>query len=517
MEADASDSEVSNADFCLAESRTSLATPSVSIETPDGELTDILANSSISESRIPSQQRTVVPVISMVPPLDNVSAVPMSKKKRLLSGVPPLAPNGFTQAQEEFLSTILDALCDVSKKVNTMSVNLDRLDKPRFSFFQTSGRENDISPRELEAVDTVTSPAEVTKPLSSGSATQPPDRATIQEIPDEDTEMPPAERASSAVTKPPQKPPGACGIGARHKSAKSTNSKAQSPPKAPPINWGTWRTPKVYNAQGTVRPLIMEEEEGWYDIPPTFNPSEPKVYEPIKNILRRAKKEQEAFRNTVSHASYLSEAANTNRLPLWAYGVGPVPGYFDKEDPRWGPLFELTHAQAIERVRCVQDIMETRAQELSQLYLGDMENLAYLVRAHPSMLGPLEMKIMAYANTTHRQKMSDHWQSLASAPSPTAVNVEIKRRVISSAGTEPSTSGGRPEPSNQQPQAAEKENQSDNRVGNRPNNRPAFPKGRSKSVGKGKGPRNNRGAPSDDLTPAEEAKVVAYIRNLKRR
>ena len=161
--------------------------------------------------------------------------------------------------------------------------------------------------------------------------------------------------------------------------------------------------------------------------------------------------------------------------------------------------------------------METRAKELSQLYLGDMENLAYLVRAHPSMLGPLEMKIMAYANTTHRQKDVGPLAKFGLCTVPTAVNVEIKRRVISSAGTKPSTSGGRPESSNQQPQAADKENQSENRVGTRPNNRPAFPKGRSKSVGKGKGPRNTRGAPSDDLTPAEEAKVVAYIRNLKRR
>ena len=189
--------------------------------------------------------------------------------------------------------------------------------------------------------------------------------------------------------------------------------------------------------------------------------------------FRWAKKEQEQFRNTVSHASYLSEAANTNRLPLWAYGEGPVPGYFDKEDPRWGPLFELTHNQAIERVRCIQDIMEARAKELSQLYLGDMENLAYLVRAHPSMLKPLEMKLMAYANTTHRQKLTDHWQSLASAPSPTAVNVEIKRRVISSAGTDPSTSGRRPNQLNQPPPAAEKENQTDNRSGNCPNSHPA--------------------------------------------
>ena len=51
---------------------------------------------------------------------------------------------------------------------------------------QTSGQENAISPRELEAVDTVTRPNQVTKPLSSSSATLPPDRAATQEIPDDD-------------------------------------------------------------------------------------------------------------------------------------------------------------------------------------------------------------------------------------------------------------------------------------------------------------------------------------------
>ena len=202
----------------------------------------------------------------------------------------------------------------------------------------------------------------------------------------------------------------------------------------------------------------------------------------------------------MSHASYLSEAARTNRLPLWAYRVGPIPGYFDKEDPRWAPLFELTHNHAIECVRCIQEIMEARAEELNQLYLGDRENLAYLVRAHPLMLQPLECKLMAYANTSHKVKMTDHWQSLATALSPTAVNAEIKRRIISSAGSDASNSGGRP--TNQQPPpAADKENQAENRPANRPTNRPNFPKGKSKNAGKGKGPRNNRGNRDDDLTP----------------
>ena len=130
--------------------------------------------------------------------------------------------------------------------------------------------------------------------------------------------------------------------------------------------------------------------------------------------------------------------------------------------------------------------MEARAKELSQLYLGDRENLAYLVRAHPSMLQPLECKLMAYANTSHKVKLTDHWQSLATAPSPTAVNAEIKRRVISSAGSDNSNSGGRPN-NPQPPAAADKENQAENRPANRPATRPNFPKGKSKKAGKGEG------------------------------
>ena len=289
---------------------------------------------------------------------------------------------------------------------------------------------------------------------SRSSATLPPDRAATTVTSQDDTEMSNPVGHSSDSTEPKQ-PRGACGIGACHKTkpagssppAKTSKPARSSPPAKPgpaPISWGTWRTPRTYNAQGSIRPLIMEEEEGWHTIPPNFNPAEHRVYEPIQKTFRRAKKEQESFRNTVSHASYLSEAARTNRLPLWAYRVGPIPGYFDKEDPRWAPLFELIHNQAIERVRCIQEIMEARAKELSQLYLGDRENLVYLVRAHPSMLQPLECKLMAYANTSHKVKLTDHWQSLATAPSPTAVNAEIKRCIISSAGSDNSNSGGRP-------------------------------------------------------------------------
>ena len=98
------------------------------------------------------------------------------------------------------------------------------------------------------------------------------------------------------------------------------------------------------------------------------------------------------------------------------------------------------------------------------------------------------------------------------------MNAEIKRRVISAVGRDTPRSGGRPNNNYQQPQGTGKENQSDERAGSRPNSRPVFPKGKSKNAGKGKGPRGNR-APNknEDLTPAEEAKVVAYIRNLKRR
>ena len=115
---------------------------------------------------------------------------------------------------------------------------------------------------------------------------------------------------------------------------------------------------------------------------------------------------------------------------------------------------------------------------------------------------------MAYVNNTRKQKLLDHWQSLATTPTLTAVNAEIKRRVISAAGSESPSAGGRSANNNQQPQCAGKENQPD-RAASRPSNRPTFPKGKSKNVGKGKGPR----APNKDydLTPAQEAKVVAYI------
>ena len=135
MDADASDSEVSSADFALAESRTSLAAPDVNIQSPDGEFSDILANSSISESRIPTDQRLVGQTSTFNITMSSLSAAPKSKRKRISSGIPPSAKDGFTPAQEEFLSSILDALCDVSKKVNTISTNLERLDNSKLSLF----------------------------------------------------------------------------------------------------------------------------------------------------------------------------------------------------------------------------------------------------------------------------------------------------------------------------------------------------------------------------------------------
>ena len=371
-----------------------------------------------------------------------------------------------------------------------MSANLDHLDNSRSPSFQTSGQEYTVERGELEAVDTVerppTSTKETDQSVSTASGAAVNSASPVDTSNTEDSEMSSAEGQSVSPTQNKQLS-GACGIGAKHKTKKMTQSPQQLPGPTP-INWGTWRTPRTYSAQGNLRPLIPEEEEGWYPLHPNFVPTEHKVYEPIQKTFRRAKKGQEQFRNTVSHASYLSEAANMNRLPLWAYRVGPVPGYFDKEDPRWGPLFELIHTQAIERVRCIQDIMETHARELSQLYLGYRENLAYLVRAHPSMLKPLECKLMAYANTTHKQKLLDHWQSLATAPSPTAVNAEIKRRVISAAGSESPSAGGRSTNNNQQPQGAGKENQPDDRAASHP----TFPKGKSKNAGKAREPEDPR-------------------------
>ena len=100
-----------------------------------------------------------------------------------------------------------------------MITNLERLDNSHSLIFQTSVQENTVSPRDLEAVDTVTRPVlNVTVHPSRSCATPSPERACATDTSQEDSEMSNAEGQSSDSTDP-QQAKGAYGIGARHKTS----------------------------------------------------------------------------------------------------------------------------------------------------------------------------------------------------------------------------------------------------------------------------------------------------------
>ena len=176
----------------------------------------------------------------------------------------------------------------------------------------------------------------------------------------------------------------------------------------------------------------FEEHPGMVQLPGSFQPKEVVVPTKAHDTFHRAQKNWETCRSMLSHCAHLVEAKINGTDPAWIYGIHPVPGYIPHDSPLWDPLIDLLVRQSQDIRDCVVDILYKQARTSHDQFIGELRSLEYLLGNDEDLQAGTRMKLAQYGNTSQRKRLAEHHKHILEGPALKDVQVELRRRMISS-------------------------------------------------------------------------------------
>ena len=193
-----------------------------------------------------------------------------------------------------------------------------------------------------------------------------------------------------------------------------------------------------FSAQGEVGEITVGDKESApgmaqgvdqsidYSLYPTTDCAEPQY--------QRAKKYNDIIRTSITHERFLNHCLSTDVLPLYAYGLCPIPGFFQYTTPENKKLTDYRVEQGRELLRFLKTIFSDQRKRVARQLRADVRTMvSTMVRIYGAdKVGAAQQcsRLDAFGNEVQRREEDERCQRFNKLPTREEAKRQMQTKVL---------------------------------------------------------------------------------------
>ena len=155
---------------------------------------------------------------------------------------------------------------------------------------------------------------------------------------------------------------------------------------------------------------------------PTMESAEPQYL--------RAKKYSDTIRTSITHERFLNHCLSTNVLPLYAYGLCPIPGFFAYATPENRKLTDFSVEQGRDLLKFLKTIFSDQRKRVARQLRADVSTMVRLYGTDFAGAAQQCSKLDAFGNEVQRREEEERCQRYAKLPTREEAQRQMQTKVL---------------------------------------------------------------------------------------